>query len=349
MSIPSSSSPSGGSVATVVSPSNIAFVKYWGARDLERAVPENASLSMTLRACVTRTTARVADLEQDEILWRGSTDEAELRPPPPAFVERARRHLDLLRARLGVDARFRIATENSFPAAAGIASSASGFSALALATTAALGLQPSIEEASELARLGGSGSATRSVAGGYIQWPQTGWDAASESGGAIEQVAPASHWDLRDVIAIVSSGAKGVSSLDGHRRARSSPFFARRLETLPERLAIVRRALAEQDFATLGREIEAEAIDLHMMAMTSRPPIYYWTAATLDVLAAVRELRADGVPAWSTMDAGANVHVICRPAGQEDVVARLGDVPGVDRCILDGVGDGPRRTAEHLA
>ncbi|MEM8934484.1 MAG: diphosphomevalonate decarboxylase, partial [Acidobacteriota bacterium] len=118
--------------ATAISPSNIAFVKYWGARDLDRVVPENPSLSMTLRTCVSRCTVEHLDeAGEHEVRWRAGS--GGLETAPPAFADRIRAHLDRLRDWTGCGGRFRLATENSFPAAAGMASSASGFSAVTLA------------------------------------------------------------------------------------------------------------------------------------------------------------------------------------------------------------------------
>lgn len=337
--------PAAGSKATVRSPSNIAFIKYWGARDIARAIPENPSLSMTLRECVSRCTVEhVAGEGAHEILWRGSGGGFET--APPAFAERVEKHLDFLRDWASCGGRFRVATENTFPAAAGIASSASGFSALTLATLGALGREVTVEQQSELARLSGSGSASRSVLGGYVEWPANG--GASEEGCHAARVAVADHWDLRDVIAVVESGPKKTSSLDGHRRARTSPYYPARLERLPKLLKKVREAILDRDFARLGPLIEAEAIDLQMIAMTSQPAIFYWRPATLTVLEAVRELRADGFEAACTMDAGANVHVICPTGSEPEVASRLGHLEVVQRVIRDGVGPGPARENAHL-
>ncbi len=329
--------------ATVRAPSNIAFVKYWGARDLDRVIPTNPSISMTLDACYSRSTVEhLAGDGPHEIRWRGR--DGALEDAPPAFAERVRRHLDYLRGWSGSGGRFRVATENSFPAAAGIASSASGFAALTLATLAALARDVPLAERSDLARKSGSGSASRSVMGGYVEWPR----GTGEGERHAHQVAPASHWDLRDVIALVASGPKQTSSLEGHRRAPTSPYFRTRLERLPERLGAVRMALALRDFEHLGGVIEAEAIDLHCVAMTSTPPIFYWQPETLAVLAAVRRMRADGVAAYATMDAGANVHVICLPESRDAVAERLEALDAVQRTIRDGVGDGPVTEDEHL-
>lgn len=332
--------------ATVRSPSNIAFIKYWGARNLKKAIPANPSISMTLRECFSRTTLEHLEGKGDhEIFWRGAG--GGLEEAPPGFAGRVREHLDLLRRELDCGGHFRVATENSFPAAAGMASSASGFSALTVGVLAALGREESSARRSVLARLSGSGSASRSVMGGYVEWPADG-AAADGSVSYAFQVASAEHWDLRNVIAVVETGAKETSSLDGHRRARTSPYWRTRQRRLPARLKAVREAIAERDFAALGPVIEAEAIDLHCVAMTSDPAIFYWQPATLAVLEVVRHLRRDGIAAWSTMDAGANVHVICEPASEAAVAERLEAMPTVEKVIRDGVGSGPIVEAEHL-
>lgn len=338
----SHASVSGRSLATAIAPSNIAFIKYWGARDLARAIPENPSLSMTLSACHSRCTVEhLPSGQAHEILWRGQQG---FEVAPPSFADRVAAHLDRLRDWAGVGGSFRVATENSFPSAAGIASSASGFAALTLAVLRALGREVSVAEQSALARSSGSGSASRSVLGGYVMWPVE--DAGAES--AAGQILPAEHWDLRDVIALVEKSHKEVSSLDGHRRAHTSPYFEQRQKDLPGRFERLRQALEKRDFASFGEVLEEEAIDLHLIGMSSRPPIFYWKPATLAVLEAVRRLRAEGIEAASTMDAGANVHVICTAAAEPHVAARLAAVPGVLELIHDRVGSGPSYPAEHL-
>jgi diphosphomevalonate decarboxylase len=331
--------------ASAEAPSNIAFVKYWGARDLERAIPNDPSISMTLASCRSLCTV---DFRQDEAgddeVWLVD-DDGSRRRPDAKFSERAIRHLSTLRRLAGARGRFVVGTRNTFPSAAGIASSASGFAALTVAGLAALGrdrVEP--RELSSLARLSGSGSAARSVLGGYVEWPR----GESDDECFAFQLAPAAHWDLRDVVVVVESEAKKVASRDGHALADTSPHYARRRELLPERLAIVREAIRDRDLERMGPVIEEEGIELHLIAMSSRPPVYYWSAATMDVLASVRELRAAGTSAWSTMDAGANVHVICAGADEPRVAAALETVPGVKRLIRDRVGDGPRRLEEHL-
>jgi diphosphomevalonate decarboxylase len=330
------------SKTTIAAPANIAFIKYWGAHDLGRAIPRNASISMTLDRCVTQCTAEVIPGQRDEI-WLAESHGG-FTAPDAGFRQRVEAQLELLRAWSKRPDHLRVATRNSFPGAAGLASSASGFAALTLAVAGALGHDKTpVAELSRLAQGSGSGSAARSVMGGYVEWPVAG-----EGGGQAVQLADAEHWDLRDVIAVVEIGPKAVSSLDGHRRAPTSPYYSKRLEILPERLQRVRDAIAARDLDQLGPVLEEEAVDLHLIAMSSRPPIFYWAPGTLEVLRTVRELRQEGLRAWSTLDAGANVHVICDPDSEPDVAERLESLPAVGFVIQDSVGSGPVHESPHL-
>ncbi len=356
--------------ATVSAPANIALIKYWGAKDPDRVVPYHPSISITLEVCRSVTTVEAlpeGSQEPDEV-WLERN--GRLEPAAEEFARRVRGHLEVLRRQTGRGERFRVATRNTFPAAAGLASSASGFAALASAVVRALGISEDELEAhlgpgalSVLSRLSGSGSAARSVLGGYVEWPVprdrtsdstdgAGSTELAEDGddldGPARTLAPADHWHLADVIALIQSGPKEVSSLEGHRRAPTSPFFARRLELLPDRLAAVRQAIRDRDLDALGPVIERDAIELHAIAMTSEPPVFYWQPATLAVLEAVRQLRRSGARAWSTMDAGANVHVIADPEDEERVAERLAEVPGVRGVIRDRTGAGPRTEDEDL-
>jgi diphosphomevalonate decarboxylase len=329
--------------ATAIAPSNIAFIKYWGTRDVEQTLPYNPSLSMTLSRCVTKTTVEhFPDGTEDEIVFRH--EDGSLQPVTDVFSDGVVRHLERLRARASVGGSFRVATRNSFPTGAGIASSASGFAALTIAAVDALGLEVSAQELSVLARLSGSGSAARSVLGGYVEWP------ASDDGeaGHATAIAPADHWQLEDLIAILDTRPKSVSSREGHQLATTSPYFESRLELLPGRLERVRSAILEKSFEELAPVVEEEAIDLHLIAMSSNPPIYYWQPGTLQVLATIRRLRTEGLAVCATMDAGANVHTICLPEDAERIAEELEAIPAVSTVIRDCVGEGPQTSEEHL-
>ncbi|HEY7213578.1 MAG TPA: diphosphomevalonate decarboxylase [Thermoanaerobaculia bacterium] len=335
------------SKATVSAPANIAFIKYWGAHDLERALPMNSSISMTLEECVTQCTVELLDHSGTDEIWLAEPDGG-FGTPEPEYAQRMRDQLNRVRKWADRKEAVRVATRNTFPTAGGLASSASGFAALTLAAADAFGKKASAKDLSILARRSGSGSACRSVFGGFVEWTASKGNGDSDEDSYARQLADAEHWDLRNVIAVVEIGPKTVSSIEGHRRAFSSPYFEKRQELLPQRLEKVRRAIRERDLAALGPVIEEEAIDLHLIAMSSHPPIFYWSPGTLAVLRAVRELRQEGLAAWATMDAGANVHVLCDTDSEEDVAERLEDLPAVGFVIRDGVGPGPEEETEHL-
>lgn len=336
-----------GSRVTVEAPSNIALVKYWGARNLEEGIPENRSLSMTLRKCVSRCTVEVLETEREDEIRRISAA-GETRPAAEEFAAPVARHLDRIREWAGEEGGFRVATRNSFPTGAGLASSASGFAALTAAATGALGVEAPAEELSVLARRSGSGSAARSLFGGFVEWPRDGGEDGFDPEAPAGPFAGPDHWDLRDVIAVVDPNPKKVSSREGHRRAPTSPHYPTRLRLLRERTREVRRAVLERDMARLAPAVEEETVEMHMVAMTSRPPVWYWAPETMEVLQAVRALRAEGVGACYTLDAGPNVHVLCEGSREEEVAARLSALPAVERLIRDGVGGGPVRSDDHL-
>ena len=235
-----------------------------------------------------------------------------------------------------------MATRNTFPTAGGLASSASGLRGPDPRRRRRLrqeGLRPRSSRASPAAAAPAR-PAARSSAASWSGRPTEAGRGDEDS--YARQIADAEHWDLRDVIAVVEIGPKTVSSLEGHRRALTSPYYTKRLELLPDRLEKVRNAIRSRDLAPLGPVLEEEAVDLHLIAMSSHPPIFYWSPGTIAVLRAVRELRQEGLAAWATMDAGANVHVICDPDSEDDVAERLEDLPAVGFVIRDGVGPAAR-------
>jgi diphosphomevalonate decarboxylase len=210
----------------------------------------------------------------------------------------------------------------------GIASSASGFAALTLAAAAAAGVELGEPALSALARLG-SGSAARSVPGGFVEWRAA--DAHDES--YAWSIAPPDHWDLRDLVAVVSRRHKAVGSTGGHGAASTSPLFQARLAGLEDDLPLVREALLARDMAVFGPAVEAEALSLHAIAMTSRPPVLYWAPETLDLLHRIHGWRADGLPVYFTLDAGPNVHLLCEGAHAPDVETNLAGVDYVEQVL----------------
>ena len=200
----------------------------------------------------------------------------------------------------------------------GIASSASAFASLALAASQAAGLALSEKQLSILARKG-SGSACRSIPGGFVQW-EAGTD---DDSSFAYQIAPADHWDIRITTVIFNEQPKMISSSEGHRAAKTSPFYSARLDTLPCTLACVKQALLVKDFQTFGLAVEKEAISMHAIAMTAQPKeydwlsgIYYWSPETMRLIQAVQDWRHNGLAVYFTIDAGPNIHLVCQGQDQ---------------------------------
>jgi diphosphomevalonate decarboxylase len=317
--------------ATAQSHPNIAFIKYWGNLDATLRIPANGSISMNLEGLETRTTVCFdAGLAQDQLILNGQPASEEAR-------QRVSKFLDRVRTLAGLNSCAKVESQNNFPTGAGIASSASAFAALSLAAIAAAGLQIDERECSRLARRG-SGSACRSVPGGFVEW-QAGTD--DESSYAYS-LAPAEHWDLVDCVAVVSQAHKPTGSTQGHALADSSSLQAARVANAAKRLEACRKAIMQRDFAALAEVAELDCNLMHAVMMTSQPPLLYWQPATLAVMHAVQEWRGAGLQVFYTIDAGPNVHVICPAEDSPEVARRLGQLEGVKEVLRAHPG-GPAR------
>jgi diphosphomevalonate decarboxylase len=315
--------------ATAVASPNIALIKYWGNRDPLLRLPSNDSVSFNLGELRTTTTVELdPSLAHDEVTIDGRAVGG------PAY-ERVVHHLDRIADSACPAQRSdghgrpyaRVTSTNTFPMGVGIASSASGFAALTLAACAALELKRTEAELSSLARLG-SGSACRSIPGGFVAWHD----------GYATSIAPPHHWNLADAIAIINTEHKTVGSSEGHALAGTSPLQAARVAGAPRRLELCRMAIQQCDFAALAEVIELDALMMHAVTMTSQPSVIYWEPATLTIINVVRELRAVGVPVAFTIDAGPNVHCICEQHALRQVKQALWQVNGVIDVVQSGVG-----------
>jgi len=327
--------------ATAVACANIAIVKYWGNRDDALRLPANGSISMNLEGLFTRTRVtwdelRVTSGEQreaDSLVING-------RRMAGDGLRRVSAFLDLVRKMAGIDARAIVESENNFPAGVGIASSASAFAALTLAASVAAGLDLEPAALSRLARRG-SGSACRSIPGGFVEWQAGTGDEDSFAA----SIAPPEHWDLADCIAVVSAEQKPTGSTEGHALADTSPLQACRVADAPRRLDLCRRALLSRDFDALAGIVELDSNLMHAVMMTSTPPLFYWQESTLTVMRLVREWRLGGLPVCYSIDAGPNVHVITEGAAAGHVADLLAAVPGVQKVLVAPVG-GPAELVE---
>jgi len=311
---------------------NIALVKYWGKRDARLNLPAAGSLSLTLDALVTTTQVELdAGLGADELVLDG-------RAAAPSELARASAFLDLVRGAAGIATRARVVSRNEFPTASGLASSASGYAALALAATGAAGVALSPRALSVLARRG-SGSAARSVFGGFVRMHAGRDDDSGESAFA-EPIASPLTERVRIVIAVVGGGvAKAHGSRDAmDHTAATSPLYRAWLELVPRDLAAAEAALAAGDLEELGAITEGNALAMHASAIAARPAVVYWQPATLAALAQVRELRAAGRAAWATIDAGPHVKVLTSAADAAAVAAALRGVAGVTDVSISAAG-----------
>jgi diphosphomevalonate decarboxylase len=304
----------GHTAAAVASP-NIALIKYWGNRIPSLRVPATGSISMTMGGLETHTRVTFAEgLAEDRLILEG-------RPVEGRALARVAAQLDLVRHRSGLTLRATVESTSNFPSGAGIASSASAFAALTLAACAAAGLSLPPSELSRLARRG-SGSACRSIFGGFAEWNA----GTSDEDSYAEPIAPASHWDLADVVAIVASEHKAVSSSEGHLLADTSPLQQARVASTPDRLVECRTAILTRDFERMARVVEADSHLMHAVMMTSTPPLYYWLPDTLRILKAASDWRLKGLAVCCTIDAGPNVHCLCPVEAAAEVESRLRQV-----------------------
>lgn len=381
--------------ASTTAPVNIAVIKYWGKRDAKLNLPTNSSLSVTLSQADlrTHTTASCSPSypPADSLLLNGAPQDVS-----GARTQACFRELRALRAQLEAadpaapklsTMPLKIVSENNFPTAAGLASSAAGFAALVRAIADLYKLPASPTELSRIARQG-SGSACRSLFGGYVGWEQG--RAADGSDSMAFEVAPASHWpNMRAVILVVSAAKKGVSSTTGMQTtvATSTLFAARASETVPRRMEEMQMAIRERDFEAFGKVTMMDSNSFHATCLDTYPPIFYLNDVSRAAIKVVESINAAAgkIVAAYTFDAGPNAVVYYLEENEKEVAglfkAALGEKEGwsgkrgdaiqangealdkakaeagvaldllkegVSRVILTGVGEGPVKTEDSL-
>ncbi|SEQ70087.1 diphosphomevalonate decarboxylase [Virgibacillus subterraneus] len=312
---------------------NIALIKYWGKRDESLILPMNNSLSLTLDGFYTTTTVDFREsLTEDSFYLNDQLVSG-------VEYERVTSFLDLIRKYAGKPNLFaEVHSTNYVPTAAGFASSASGFAALATAAAKSLGLKISDEELSILTRQG-SGSACRSIYGGFVEWEKG--DRSDGSDSYAIQVAPANHWDIRVAAVVLSSSAKKVLSREGMKRTvDTSAYYSSWVESIPDDLSNIKEGIKNRDFAKVGEIAEANCLRMHATTLAANPPFTYWRDTTLAVMQTVQELRENGVSAYFTIDAGPNVKVLYLPENEETIQSTLREIPGVDDVIASRAGQG---------
>ena len=329
--------------ATAIAPSNIAFIKYWGVKDAGLRLPTNGSISMNLSGLLTTTTVEFnQDLEEDIVIIGNKDIQRE--------AGRVSSHLDRVRRMAKIKTRAKVVSINNFPISTGLSSSASGFAALtvaasnaAAAVSNAVGLQLSGKKLSILARLG-SGSACRSIPDGFVEWIEGD---SNETSYAVS-LYPPDYWDIVDIVVIISREKKEISSSEGQRLALTSPFFSTRLSRIQGKIDLLKKYLRDKNFTAFGELIEAEALELHSIYLTSVPPLIYLRPETLSIMQRVKKWREAGLSVYFTLNTGQDIHLICQKSDQVKVQEQLASMPEVKRVIVNYPSKGAWLTTEHL-
>jgi diphosphomevalonate decarboxylase len=326
--------------ATSLADANIALVKYWGKRSSDPILPMNGSISMTCDKMTTTTTVEFSDKYKEHTVIINDEefkkDEKDIHG-----------HLDRIARTAKINQHAKVVSQSDFPVAAGLASSASGFSALTVAACAAAGLKLSPKELSILTRQG-SGSACRSIFGGFVEWHRGKKDDGTDS--YAEQIADKNYWsDFRMVTTIVDVKKKPVSSRAGMAQTVATcPFYKGWLDTVDEDLKTVREGIKQRNFEKVAGTAEFNCLKMHATMITTKPSIIYWIPATMEIIHAVRQMREDGLQAYFTMDAGPNVKVMCIGNDEKEISNRLQELDGVIKTIICKPGNDAKLVEKHL-
>ncbi len=314
---------------TVKANTNIALVKYWGKKDENLKIPLNNSISMTLDKLYTITTSDISDNDQDQVIFNNKEASEISKNKIIKFV-------DIFRNQYKRKEKLIIKTENNFPTASGLASSASGFAALAKSINEVFDLNLSDIELSKYARIG-SGSACRSIYGGFVEW-QKGKKDNGEDSYAI-QLVKENYWDVRMMVVIIDDKQKDKSSTDGMKETvETSPFYPAWLDTIDNDLNNVRQGILDKDLEKVGITMEHNCLKMHSTMFTTRPAIIYWKPATLAVINKVYELRKSGIQCYFTMDAGPNVKILYEQNNSEKIKKEIMSISEITNLIECKVG-----------
>ena len=309
---------------------NVALIKYWGKTDLGKNIPAVPSLSIGIEDLRTQTIISESKSEKDTLVGKFERHEK----------ERILNYVVKAKEILGVSGAVEIETENNFPASSGLASSASGFAAIALGMDKFFDLDLPKEDISRLARLG-SGSAARSIYGGFVQM-NTGPD-PSASPLMVED-----SWPLDIVVLVTEEQPKKMSSTDSMNLTRAtSPFYSAWVDTQEADFLKAKDAIKQKDFWKLARISEHNCLKMHSTIMASKPPHVYWNPATLKIIHLIQKIQKKGLQVFFTIDAGPQVKLICDPSDTKAVIEQFESVSGISKRIVTKVGGEPR--IEQLA
>ncbi|MDO6564131.1 diphosphomevalonate decarboxylase [Amphritea sp. 1_MG-2023] len=312
--LPETVTPLGDTIEAVFAPSNIALCKYWGKRNSELNLPINSSLSISLAHLGTQTRLSVSN--EDQVWLNGQRVAVE-----DSFARKVIAFIDLFRGAQGLPVR--VDTDNNIPTAAGLASSASGFAALMLAIDRFYGLKLEPSQLSAFARMG-SGSASRSLYHGFVEWQMGVRDDGMDS----IALPLVTRWnDLRVGLLKVSSDAKAVDSRSGMNRtvATAHLYQSWPLQAAAD-LARLHQAIAENNFTQLGETAEQNALSMHATMIASWPPLLYWQPDSVAAMHNIWQARAEGIEVYLTMDAGPNIKLLFMADAEAAIQQRFPDM-----------------------
>ncbi len=325
---------------TAIACSNIAPIKYWGKRDEKLKLPQNNSISITLDNLQTTTTVEFdPKYKEDKFVINGTEVQANENL-------KLKNYVDYLRQVGKSKDPVKMHSETNFPMGAGLASSASGFAVLAVAATKALGLNFAPRELSILARRG-SGSASRSLFGGFVEWAKGEKSDGSDSYAV--QIAPPTHWDIRLLIVISSTREKSVSSTKAMRyTVETSPFYKGWLDSIDKDLEMVRHGILKKDFKLVGETAERNCLKMHALMLATTPSLLYWDQKTLHLIKNIQQWRTEGCDCYFTIDAGPNVVILCTKQHESEIKNRILVLNNVQDVINCSPGPAPSFTERHL-
>ncbi|MBI2085243.1 MAG: diphosphomevalonate decarboxylase [Candidatus Aenigmarchaeota archaeon] len=324
--------------STAIANSNTALVKYWGKYDEKLILPMNGSISMTVDKLNTTTTVEFSsDYKNDLVELNGKKAEGK-------ESERVIEHIDMIRKISKLDEKAKVASKNNFLTAAGLASSASGFAALTIAACSAAGLELDKKELSIIARQG-SGSSCRSIFGGYVEWLA----AKTSEKSYAKQIADENYFDIRDIAVVVEAAKRKHGTRESMQASvRTCPLYDARLSAVEKNLKIVRKAVLDKDFTSLGKTAEFDSLLMHAIALTTTPTILNWSAGTISVMHAVQDWRAEGIECYYTIDTGAHVHILSLPENCREIIKRVKLIGSVIDVIENKPGKGAETINKHL-
>lgn len=321
---------------TAIAPSNIAFTKYWGRKDEILRLPINGSVAMTLSNMLTTTTVEFdKKLHRDEITINNEKQEKE--------VEKVIKHLDRIRKLAGIKTFAKVVSINSFPTGTGLSSSSSGFAALTVAASNAASLKLSEKELCILSRQA-SGASCRSIPAGFVEW----LDGNTSETSYAKTIFPKNHWEIVDVVAVVSKTRKDVATSQGHENANTSIFMEARTKRMKKKNEIVKKLIQDKDFVKFGDFIELEALELHAIYITQVPFLIYLTPESLMIIKLCKKWREESLPVYFTVNTGQDVHLIIEKKNVNKLVKKLKEIPEVKDIIINYPGDGTKLSDQHL-